>query len=313
MKQHNPLLPNKGSALVLAMMIVAITAAIAYALIETSTFAVRRTTLLHNTDMCKQAVYAAELYAQELLYQPKDKGPMITDSQEIWALPFELNLEQDITILGKISDLQGQFNVNLLRQSGRPDIYSPELVFSRLLMLLNIADAQSLQQSLSEWVGDASSESDQIYLERTPAYRPAHSPLVSISELALVQGFIIQKTTVLNPFVSALSEGANINVNTASSQVLGALLNTSDSAARSLVDERIAYPFNTNDEFMQRATSKGIAISDQGALNQMINVNSNYFLLKTTASCQKTSLISYSFIERNAEGIAKVYRRTQAL
>jgi general secretion pathway protein K len=311
--KHNLPLPNKGSALVLAMMIVAITAAIAYALIETSTFAVRRTTQLHNTDMCKQAVHAAELYAMELLYQPKDKGPVITDSQERWALPFELNLEKDITVSGEISDLQGQFNLNLLRQSGQEGIYSSDLVFSRLLMLLNIADAQSLQQSLSEWIGDASSEADQVYLERTPAYRPAHSALVSTSELALIQGFTSSKTTVLNPYVSALSEGTNINVNTASSQVLGALLNTSDSAARSLVDERIAYPFNTSDEFIQRAISKGIAIPDQSALSQMINVNSNYFLLKTTASCQKTSLISYSFIERNSEGLAKVYRRTQAL
>lgn len=313
MKQNQIFSRNKGNALVLAMMIVAITAAIAYALIETSTFSVRRTMQINNNDICKQAVHAAEIYAMQLLEQPTDKPPLITELDQLWAVPYELQLAKDITLNAALIDMQGQFNVNLLRQAGQEGIYSPDLVFSRLLVLLNIADAQNLQQSLTTWLSDSGSESDLFYLERTPPYRSAHLALSSISELSLVQGFLPQRTAILYPYVSALSESANINVNTAPAQVLAALLNTSEGAARSLVDERMAYPFKDSNEFVQRAISKGIAVPDQGALTNMVNVNSQYFLLKTTAECKNSPLISYSFIERTSKGHAKVYRRTQEL
>ncbi|MGA2655409.1 MAG: type II secretion system protein GspK, partial [Gammaproteobacteria bacterium] len=118
---------------------------------------------------------------------------------------------------------------------------------------------------------------------------------------------------LLFPYVSALPEGTNINVNTASSHVLAALLNTSESAANALVNDRMAYPFNSSSEFAQRAVAKGIAVPDQGALAQMLSINSQYFLLKTTAVCNNSEFISYSFIERVPNSAPKVYQRTQEL
>lgn len=306
-------LQPKGNALVLAMMIVAITSVIAYALIETSTFAVRRTAQLNTMDMCKQAAHASELYAIELLVQPKEEGPVITELTQDWALPFEMRLEQGITLKAQVSDLQGQFNLNLLRSPPSIEVYAPEAIFTRLLVLLNIGSAQDLQQSLSEWLVETSSESDQVYLERKPAYRPAHASLVSVSELGLIKGYTQAIRTLLNSQVSALPDATNINVNTASAEVLAALLNTSVSAGLNLVDERMSYPFKSSQEFTQRAQAKGIPMPDQGALAHMVSVNSRYFLLKTTATCNKMTLISYSFMERSAEGQVKVYRRTQQM
>lgn len=314
--KKNQRLPNKGikgNALVLALMIVAVTSVIAYALIETSTFAVRRTTQLNDMDMCRQAVHAAELYAGGLLNQPQEPGQMITQLQQPWARPFEMQLGKDIALQAQVSDLQGQFNINLLQNNMPPSAYTPEAIFTRLLVLLDIADSQTLSQALTHWVQEATTESDQVYLERTPAYRAGHASLASISELQLIQGFSQQTMALLTPYVSALPQGMNINVNTASAEVLAALLNTSSSTARTLVDERMAYAFKNNQEFLQRAMAKAIAIPDQGAVQEMISVNSQYFLLKTTATCKKTTLISYSFIKRLSEGQTKVYQRTQQL
>lgn len=306
-------LQPKGSALVLAMMIVAITSVIAYALIETSTFAVRRTTQLNNMDMCKQAAHASELYAKELLTQAKNEIPALTELTQPWAQPFEMQLEQGIRLKAQISDLQGKFNINLLRSQGQEGIYTPELIFSRLLVLLNIGTAQTLQQSLTDWLGDPDSESDQVYLERKPAYQPAHNALASISELGLIQGYTAPIRTLLDPLVSTLPEDKNININTAPAEVLAALLNSTLSVGLNLVEERLSLPFNSTQEFTQRVSAKGIAITDQPSLLNMITINSQYFLLKTTATCNKTTLISYSFIERSPEKEPFVYRRTQQL
>lgn len=312
----NPQLPNKkmrGSALVLALMIVAVTSAIAYALIETSTFAVRRTTQINEVDTCRQAVRAAELYAIDLLYQEPGHDEMITDLEQNWAIPFEMQLQQEVGLQGQVSDLQGKMNINLMRAHTQAGVYTPELIFTRLLVALNIQDAQSVQQHVVHWLGAETTQDDQIYLQRNPAYRAAHAPLSSISELQLIEGITAERMALLAPFVSALPESENINVNTAPAEVLAALLDTSPSAARVLINERMAYPFKNTQEFINRAMAKAIAISDQGALGEMISVNSRYFLLKTVAMCRKTTLISYSFINRSAEGQASVYQRTQQL
>jgi general secretion pathway protein K len=204
-------------------------------------------------------------------------------------------------------------NLNLLRQTSEPGIYTAELIFTRLLIALKIPDSQALQQALSDWLSEEPAESDPIYLERTPAYRVSHMPLSSISELGLIQGFSPERVAALTPYVSALPQESHINVNTAPAEVLAALLDTPLSSALNLVDERMAYPFTSTQEFMDRAQAKAIAIADQGALGEMITVNSQYFLLKTVAVCKKTTLISYSFIKRSPEGQATVYQNTQQL
>ena len=315
-KQQQQRQPNKsiqGNALVLALFIVMITSAIAYALIQTSTFAVRRTTQLSDMDTCEAAVHAAELYASGLLHQPKGEGEMTTTLLQNWALPFEMQLSKELQVQGQVIDLQGQMNVNLLQQKEAAGMYTPGLIWTRLLVLLNIPDAQSLQQALALWVGNEAKPEDRIYLERTPPYQVAHASLASISELRLIQGYSAKTLSILTPYISALPEANNININTASAEVLAALLDTPLGSARSLVDDRLGLAFASGQEFIDRAKAKGIAIPDQAGLQKMISINSRYFLLKSTVQCKKTSLISYSFINRLSEGEAKVYQRTQQL
>lgn len=305
---------HQGNALVLALLIVSVTSVIAYALIDASTFAVRRTTQTNQMDACRQAVHAAELHSFQLLeppHQNEKEAKITTDSQD-WTRPFEMELEDGITISGQLRDLQGQFNINLLKEKKAAGPYTPELVFSRLLTSLHIPEAQALQQNVVNWIREDILPEDQFYLEQKPPYRAAHMPLSSVTELRLIQGFNDSIVTKITPFLSALTEG-NVNVNTASAEVLAALLDAPLGSARTLMDERQAYPFASNQEFVQRAMSKGIAIPDQEALEALISVDSKYFLLKSTATCKKTSLISYSLIKRVSETQLAVYQRTQRL
>ncbi len=302
----------RGNALVLAIFIVMVTAAIAYALITTSSFAVRRTAQLNSMDMCWQAAQASEIFAETLLKKPKGQEELPTSLQEDWALPFELQLASNVSLTGQITDLQGQFNINSLIGSQEGGIYSPALIFNRLLTLLNIPDAQHLAQNVSEWVNEGKPQSDQTYLQLTPTYRASHLPMSSITELNLIVGFSEPIFTQIEPYISALPAGL-INVNTAPAHVLAALLDTPLHNAEALVHDRANYAFKDKAEFINRAKAKGVMITEEGALQDMYEVSTSYFLLKTTATCQKTTFISYSFIKRLPQAQLTVYQRTSQL
>lgn len=76
---------------------------------------------------------------------------------------------------------------------------------------------------------------DEWYQGRTPAYRAANQPLLSVDELRLVQGFDGALVEALAPYVGVfpLAEGAGVNPNTAQTWVL-ALLYHGDALEREL-------------------------------------------------------------------------------
>jgi len=305
----------RGNALVLALLIVAVTSIIAYALIETSSFAVRRTQLITNKGACVEAVHAAESYAMKILDQQgqQDKFGTYTSLDQDWALPFEMILDKDIKLTGQINDLQEKFNVNLLAREGKESVHSPGLSFSRLLFSLGLGNGQALQDAVAHWVGSQSSHQDAYYLERDPPYRAAHVPLVSISELNLIQGFDLEITAILRPYVAALPDNARMNLNTMVPKVLASVLDTQEDLLASLMEDRKINPFTTVSEFSDRARSRGINVKDQAAFEDMVTTNSRYFLLSTTLVCQKTTMKRYSLIERVMTGEAWVYQRTSNL
>jgi general secretion pathway protein K len=325
MKQPRNNKAIKGSALVFALLIVAMTSIIAYALIETSSFAIRRTQQLNTTDACSQAIHAAEIYAMHFLKReganeaqtsdnpnPTSVGET-TDLTQDWALPFALTLSKDMTLTAQITDMQGQFNLNTVNEIPPEDPYAPTLVFRRLLVLLQIPNVQVLEDSLMHWVGEDTTSADAVYLEQAQPYRPAHGFLSSISELKLITGFTEPVYNQLEPYVNALTAQAKLNVNTASATILAAILDVSLDVGQSLVMERQKYPFADTGSFLDRARARGVNPPEGTSIEEHLDVNSNYFLLKTEATCQKTQVISYSFIKRMESGIAQVYQRTANL
>ena len=113
----------------------------------------------------------------------------------------------------------------------------------RLLEILALPDA--LAASLADWL-DADGEPQPqdgaesgYYQGLQPPYLAANRPLGDVAELALVRGFDEAARTRLRAFVTALPRFTPVNVNTASPEVLAAVVGNLD--RKSVVGGKIVY------------------------------------------------------------------------
>ena len=114
---------------------------------------------------------------------------------------------------------------------------------------------------------------DEYYMSLQPPYLAANRLMTDVSELALVRGFNDQVRERLNPFVSALPANTAVNVNTASPEVLSAVIEGLDlDAARALVAQRERAYFRDSSDFLSRLP-RGIEIAGND-----FKVSSDYFV-----------------------------------
>ncbi len=91
-------------------------------------------------------------------------------------------------------------------------------------------DPLELARNLIDWVDEDGTRliggpEDAYYQDQIPPYRAANRPLLSVDELALIEGFDRELVDALRPYVGVhpLAGGDGINPNTAPSYVLAAL------------------------------------------------------------------------------------------
>ena len=180
------------------------------------------------------------------------------------------------SLTGRIDDEQGKFNLNNMVTYGRANL-AQVTNFRHLLSILALPP--SLADALVDWI-DADSEpqpgdgaEDAYYLSLQPPYLPANRPLPDVAELALVRGFDDKVRERLRPFVTALPRFTPVNANTASPEVLAAVVpGMSLDAARALVAQRErAYFRSFSDFFFQ--LPPGLIVPTEN-----ISVSSNYFM-----------------------------------
>ena len=161
---------------------------------------------------------------------------------EDWAQPLPPLPAEGGVVQGTIRDAQGRFNLNSLWRGNGP---SPAdiAVFERLLSAFGLDTG--LTQALIDWrdpdsLARPGGADDIEYLAGKPSYRAANRPLESVEELRLIRGFDAEAVAKLRPYVAALPQETDINVNTAPAMVLSALLNLPLSEAERLVQARDA-------------------------------------------------------------------------
>ena len=266
---------QRGVAIVLAMGVVALAAMAASAiLVSQSTWARQRQLSMEHA----QALLIAQAgvdWVRAVLSDDK-RSNAVDHLGEPWALRLPPMPVDNGELAGHIEDQQGAFNLNNLVNAGHIDVVQVER-FKRLLALLDLP--QNIAGGLADWL-DADSEvtplggaEDTYYLSLDPPYLAANRPLLDIEELTQVRGFDTQVLARLRPYVTALPGNTEINVNTASAEVLAAVIDgLSLSAARDLVAQRERTYFINLADFRSRLP-KG---ADQGSA--ALSVNSNYFL-----------------------------------
>lgn len=269
---------QRGAALILAILTVALVAGLAAAIMHDYGAAVASISGRHDQAQARLLARGAVDWARNVLAEDKRTSGYDYPG-EAWATHVPPTPVEEGEVSGEIQDMSGHFDLNRLLNGSTAD---PEQVaaYVRLLGLLGVADAQAqdLAAALLAWLGagaaTASNAESVWYALQTPPRQPAHAPLVDIDELSLVRGYDANLVALLRPFVAALPQPSLLNVNTASAEVLAAMLpKLGLDSARMMTAQQQGAPFKDLADFRARLANNAVSVSDA-----RFGTSSRYFL-----------------------------------
>ena len=298
---------QSGVAVLMAMLVVTIGTIIAVNLLWRETLDLRRTQSALDADQGLMFMQGAEAWAADILRQDQVDSPSSDNLSEPWATQLPPLPVDGGTIVGKLEDLQGRFNLNNLIKPDGTDNPLAVTQFERLLILLQIDPA--LAGAVSDWLDPDSNlrfptgGEDVTYAGADPPYRAANSMITSPSELMAVTGFNREIYGKLAPYVTALPIGTKLNVNTAQAIVLASLSDNIDiSTAEGLVEQRNDGAFVDIDKTFEK-------LVDPKVLREIDGV-SQHFLLTATVTLGTNQLTMRAVLQRDASGVTRALFRS---
>jgi len=272
---------ERGVAIVLAISVVAMAAMVATAIMVSQSTWARQLELTAEHVQARAVLQAGADWARAVLSDDRRLGD-VDHLGEPWALRLPPMPVENGELVGQIEDQQGLFNVNNLVADGKVNVAQLEH-FRRLLSILGLPIP--LAYTLADWI-DADGQpqpqggaEDAYYLALDPPYLAANRPLIDVAELALVAGFDDSVRARLRPYITALPGATAVNVNTASPEVLAAVIDGLDLGnAQAVVAQRDRSYFRDTGDFTKRLPRDAVAAAGG------ISVSSDYF----TASLRVT-------------------------
>ena len=270
-------LKETGMAVVMAILTVAIIASISSFLLWQQNLMMRAVANQREQAQLYQVELAVLEFVKDLLKEDLNYSS-VDHYGELWATT-GLNVEiEDWTVVGKITDGQARFNINnLIYHDGTPFIDRIQQ-YRRLLEILELPT--ELADSLVDWLDKddnhftASGAEDTDYLLLRPPYRAANQPMVDISNLVRVKGYTQEVIDILSPFITALPDKTPINLNTASPEVLAAVIGITLEDAKAFDLSRNRSYLRNTAELNARLPGRELHISEGS-----VSVNTQYFLL----------------------------------
>lgn len=299
---------QRGVALITVLLVVALVTVVCAGLLLRQQLAIRST---GNQISVRQAQYYAEggeqLAKAILRRDVQDNSQQVDHLAEPWASPkLSFPLDEGGELRIRITDLAGRFNLNSLAVAGE----SGEVALLRLQRLLQVLQLNPVYaERLRDWLdrdqdpSGSNGAEDGQYLLLKPAYRTGPGRIVEVSELRLLLGMSEADFRRLLPFVCALPQGVELNVNTASAQVLASLgEGIPDSTLKALIAGRGRTGYRDIATFMQSLTE--FAVNPLG-----LGVNSKYFQVTTEVSLGDRRQVLVSYLQRGNDGHVRVLAR----
>ena len=268
-------------------------------------------------------------FARLILRQDMMDNRSMTRTDGIWATPLaETRLDQfverervegesfDATLSAQTYDAQSRYNLaNLASTAGTGGINKKQVaVFGRLLqnLQLNPALARTVAIQVARSEGFGQMQQGQQPAQPTPDVDPVPAgsgqpmKMLRVEDLLSVSGFDQAAIEKLREFVIVLPKQTPINVNTASAELLAALLNGSLSEGQNLVVARKRTPFTSVSNFKSYLQS----IGKQPVLGDGdMDSRSDYFLVLSKVHLDRAELMSWSLIQRDPNGTKVVWIR----
>jgi general secretion pathway protein K len=287
---------QRGAAIIVAMLIMALASAAAIAALQQQDLALRQLTTARDYEQATWVLKGGAQWARSILYQD-GRISAVDHGGELWAsgLP-RTDIEQG-TVSGEIMDQQGLFNVNNLALEERASARDIEM-FRRLLQAIGLnAD---LAEAIADWI-DADDEAlpaagaeDDYYLRLPSPYRAANQPVVELSELLRVRGMDEASLARLRGFATALPRRTPVNVNLAPPELLLVMVpGLTPEEARALASTRVQAPFRSLEEFEKRLPRRGMKW-----IEGTLSVGSSYFAVRGRATVGKADVRMEALLQR---------------
>lgn len=270
---------QKGLALILVLMIFAITSVLAIAMVERQSSDMQRSSTMLTVQQARSYSFAAEEAVKTGLFLSWRKNKETVHNQEEWAQERRFPLSPGMAYI-RIRDAQGRFNLNTLS----PQAANQQRQVQRFTNLLNLLGIDPIiSVNLTNWMNNAS-QVDNLYLRKEPPYRAAFQPCKHTTELLLIEGMGLEEYRLLEPYIACLPTTAYLNVNTASPMVLAALdASLTLSQGEAIAAARGESGFATLDEFWGLSQVQPFVTTDENNKEQQpwvqtdFGVNSEYF------------------------------------
>lgn len=301
---------QRGVALLVALLVVALATVLIASLLDSGQLALARTQNLVRGEQAAAYAHGLEAYAAKVLADDGNKGS--DSNSDPWAVPLPPTPVLGGTISGTMRDMNGCFNLNdLVLDKQNKAVWRKR--FRRLLTNLQLQPA--IADAAAQWAGvtgdlDERRVGDGVYLGRTPAYRGAAAPFADVSELRLVMGVDAHTYAVLRPYVCALPTKTSLNLNTASVPVLMSLSSkmTQSMAANLYSDGHANWGSRTAALNALQGNGRAGGIVIDPAHQVGLGVRSDYFMARGHIELDGIDFTYRSLIQRNA-GIRVLWRR----
>jgi general secretion pathway protein K len=273
---------QQGAAIITALLIVVIVATVAATLLaQQSESLTRLTRATERTQLILHANTTLEWARTALLMQQKN-STYISLAQP-WAQGLVARPIETATAVGALRDAQSKFNINnLIDASGKRREADVE-IFTRLLTTLKLDS--TIANAIVDWldsdddVSNPGGAENGYYWNLQPSYRTSNRAVLTIDEIRRVKGIDDDTFNTLIQHVTALPlqngeniERTRINVNTASSELLQAVLSTSSAEEVTDLIRRRELPYSTIDDLKERNKTLKPAVADQ-----FLDTKSRYF------------------------------------
>lgn len=292
---------SRASAIISALFIMVLVAIAATAMTLKLQIDISRTQLIKQTDEMKRIAKRATLKSISKLI-----AQLISpDNPKLASL--KLKDTDGYHVTSHITDLQGLFNVNNLKNS---EFIRPLV---QLLVTTNpkikIGEAIEISESLKDYISSTNTQDAHSRFDRHFAkYKisPPHMPMVSVTETRLLKGMTQKTYNLLLPLITALPSQTAININSAPLfvlQTIGAGLN--EKSAKDLIKARGEHGFTSKKAFNQSAIAKKMQLKID---NKFLSLHSNFYLIaiKVKKDHDALTLFTKVQIQRNKKRIKTI-------
>ncbi|MBF0137545.1 MAG: type II secretion system minor pseudopilin GspK [Magnetococcales bacterium] len=297
---------EQGVALIIALLVVAMASTAIVSLTQTQRIDMRRTENIFSRDQAGFIALGGEIWAKKMLAKDLTEGGLDT-LDENWAEKIAPIVLERGVVSGYIEDMEGRFNLNNLIVGGNQSLLDMGR-FRRLLLHQGLSP--ELAYAVADWIdtngdlGGPGGAEDPDYLGMDPPYRAANRPLVSTTELRVIKGFDDESFQKLAPYVTALPSYTDINVNTASPEILRTLVeDIKDGDVERLLERRKQKPFQDMNDFVNEPTLSRYVVTPRG-----IGVSSHHFLVTIHARIGPSRIHQFTLLNRSNNGMLVLMR-----